>query len=108
MYVAIVEDDPDLARQFAMHLELDGISGVVYDRDFEHLLQPEHWQGVTTAVVDYMLGCDVTGVDILRYLVAEHPHIWRVLMTATEEVNGLANARLPKPFYLRDLKRVLR
>ena len=97
--VAIIEDSPELVRLFEAVLQ--GHADLVcHQRDFLELLQPEPWEGVDAALVDYMLP-EITGLTICSYVRANFPHIRLVMLSAhpfaRREAEGLVDACLTKP-----------
>lgn len=108
MRVHLVDDTPAIAEWLADALEIFTTNVVtkVTTSDFIQLLQPEPWEGVDVAVVDIMLP-GVSGIEILTYLMNDHPQVKRICMTASlpgaMDVTGLADHVLVKPFNVGEL-----
>lgn len=109
--VHVVEDTPEIALMAKFLLEAEDRHEVVTTtEEFERVLHAEAWEGIDVAIVDLMLP-GVSGKEILLWLFEHRPEIRRVVMTASlpsaEEVMGLAQATLIKPFSLSDLTRAV-
>ena len=108
MLIRIVEDTAPIAVWLADAIGMadETIETVTTTAEFARLLRPEPWEGVDVALVDVMLP-DVSGIDIIRYLAAEHPKVQTICMTASlpaaEEATGLADRVLVKPFSMEEL-----
>lgn len=111
--VRIVEDTVPIATWLGEAVELNdsSITAVTTTADFTELLEPEPWESIDVALVDVMLG-GMSGIDIMRYLRNDHPNIRIVCMTASlpsaQEVTGMADRVLIKPFDVKDLLLALR
>ena len=100
MRFRVVDDTPEVAAFVGVWLRGQGHDVEVTTSSFPDLLGPEPWDGVDVAVVDLTLP-QVNGLDILRHLADEHPHVKRVAFSAMaepgDEVYGLADLVLSKP-----------
>jgi DNA-binding NtrC family response regulator len=100
--VRIVEDSDVLAEMLGFLLDMEGVRHCKTTNNFQLLLGPDCWEGVTTVLCDLDLGGPITGVMVLEYLKETHPWIKRVVLSAVAEVRGervlsLAHAVLAKP-----------
>lgn len=108
--VRIVDDEPIIGEMLSTLLSLEGIPNTVTSQDFDTLLAPERWEGITTALVDLNLSEDVSGEDVLAYLKEHHPNIRRIVLSAITDtadvktrLGGLAHAVLTKPSEIVDI-----
>ena len=100
--IRFIEDDAEIIHMLKMvapeELELR-----ITRNGIEELLSPEKWGDVQVAVVDLHLGGDITGLDVLRWLAEEAPHVRRVVFSAVAELAEshryakLAHASVSKP-----------
>lgn len=105
--VRIVEDSEILAEMLGAILSLESIPHVSTTHNFQNLLDPEAWQGITHVLCDLNLTPHregVNGPEILAYLREHHPEIKRIVLSATADVDrdrtlldGLADVILQKP-----------
>ena len=107
--VRVVEDTPDIAAYLKESITLtrDDIHVITTTAEFDRLLRDDHaWEDVDAAIVDMMLP-GVSGADILRYLSEVHPHIRRVVLTASlphaQDAESLADVVLFKPARINDI-----
>lgn len=118
MKVRVVEDDPDIRELVVICLASEGIDVAEPRFDPAELLTPEAWNNVDAVLCDFVLGslgryadgtADMTGLDILRYLAGEFPHIRRVLITAfpmsslPQQAKDFADVLLAKPSSCEDI-----
>lgn len=100
MRFRLVDDTPEIAAFVGVWLRGQGHDVEVTTSEFASLLGPEPWQGIDAAIVDLHLP-DVDGLDVLRYLQAEFPHVKRVAFSAisdpVEDVYLVADLVLAKP-----------
>lgn len=108
--VRVVEDTPEIALLAKFLLEQSDHDVLTTTGEFDRVFRDEVWEGIDVAIVDLMLP-GVSGKEILLWLFEHRPDIRRVVMTASlpsaEEVMGLAEATLIKPFSLSDLIRAV-
>lgn len=102
-YIRIVEDSYVLAEMLGTVMQFERIRYSTTSDNFELLLTPDPWEGVTAVLCDLDLGNKkINGEQILGYLAQHHPHIKRVVLSATaeitsEKIKSLAHATLTKP-----------
>jgi hypothetical protein len=80
--------------------------------DFASLLGPEKWVGIQVAVVDFMLGTEMSGDRVLRWLQIHRPDIRRILFSAVTSLgilpNELIDAAVVKPADVAELVEAIR
>lgn len=107
MRVLLVDDAPELVKLFQLILErIDGFVVTPRARDFDTLCDTVDWSLIDVAVVDKNLGGAITGLDILKWMEANVPHIRRILLTADDTAlaaSSHADAVLIKPIDATDL-----
>lgn len=118
--VLVVEDSEAMVELLVTVLMLESFEVVAVRRRFERLLNPHDlaWQGIDVLVTDLMLGDEpgyrpVTGVDILRAALEDHPHIKRIALTAATHGTLANEARklgtvLPKPSPFEEIVEAIR
>lgn len=107
--VLVVEDSEAMVELLVTVLMLEHFEVVAVRRRFARLLNRDDlaWEGIDVLICDLMLGeqCDyprISGVDVLRAALEDHPHIKRIALTAlthgplADEARRLATV-LPKP-----------
>lgn len=115
MRVRIIEDHPDIAELLALELARSGFDVDKRTSRFADLLEPDAWDSIDAGVFDLMLGDpDINGADLVFHVAANHPHIRRVILTATSETDvtgplrDAAHVVLDKPTGIGRLSEVLR
>ncbi len=94
--VLVVEDSQSIAKYVEMSLLLeDDLDVVLVTKGFAHLLDPDcpSWIGVDVICCDLMLP-ESSGWEILAVAKEHHPHVGRLLFTATPETARVDNERL--------------
>lgn len=111
--VRIVEDSDVLSEMLGLMMDFEGIRYCKTTSNFDLLLGPELWEGVTSVLCDLDLGGPTTGEMVLEYLRETHPWIKRVVLSAvvevlTDRVGSLAHIVLAKPANLSDIAEAVR
>lgn len=103
MKILVVEDEPDIGLMFKMAFALNKWEVETVSERFDALFSVPRWRGVDVAIVDLMLGGDITGIQILSWLRDHMPKVIRIVYSAVAEqahngdVSGLAARWLQKP-----------
>lgn len=111
--VQVLEDEPDIARLLeVMSTHWEGVSFRIARKDFTRFCNPEPWADVDVAVIDYNLGEDMDGLDVMKALAEHHPSIRRIMFTAEvfdqEMFTPWAHHILNKPASEGDLVHLIR
>lgn len=103
MRVRVCDDNADIAELLRLELTYAGFDVEVRSRGFFALLAPGAWDGIAGAVLDVMLGEEVSGLHLLFHLANHEPQVRRVLLTASivgeldRRIADVAHVVLEKP-----------
>lgn len=84
MRIVIIDDAQELAELAADVLRQRGHDVEVVTHDFGALAEAWRWADVDVALIDYVLGDGVTGVDGWRWLTEHAPNVKVVVMSGHE------------------------
>jgi len=107
--VLIVDDNVAYAQNIAEILEIRGISTLLFDKAEDALPLAPH---VRFVITDYRLP-GMNGVELVRRIREEHPHVRAVVISAfaddsvVDDARALGAAFLPKPVDFGVLDRIV-
>lgn len=109
--MVVVEDDADIALMTAHVLRADKHQVVEFLRG-KDAIEYTGWDDTDVALVDLMMP-DISGLDVIRFLNSFHPHVHRIVHTASltllrsgleENESDLAEVTLIKPYNIELLR----
>lgn len=110
MRCVIIEDNNDVALYLETFIAQEGHEPILVSGTFEQVFDEDFWYGVDVALIDLLLGKEINGGHILKWMRDHVPSVRRVVLSAVAnhvEVKELAHAVLVKPVGAVEIRRAL-